>query len=152
GEVTELMHQIADFIHNRPSIALQQQFAETPERRLEFDSGPKSARIVLPLREGYLAHLEQWKDELPALMLNRMALRLLDGPQALEAVVRPGQLGPRPLVSDEVGRQIVRTIGRSGPTEPLEQIKAVPPLVSLLCERLNTTRLQRRRTEIDTAL
>ena len=54
------------------------------------------ARVVwLALREDYLAQLEEWKATLPSLMRNRMPLRLLTGPQALEAVVRPGRMEGR---------------------------------------------------------
>jgi hypothetical protein len=94
------------------------------------------------LREDYLAQLEQWKSTIPSLMRNRMPLRLLTGPQAFEAVVQPGHIDGRNLVSDRVGEQIVRFVAQRPDDVRLEEIEAVPPLLSLVCERLNTARLE----------
>ena len=63
------------------------------------------------------------------------------GPQALEAVVRPGHMDGLSLVSNRVGEQIVRFVAQRPDDTPLDQIEAVPPLVSLVCERLNAARL-----------
>ena len=98
--------------------------------------------MVLSLREDYLAQLEQWKSTIPSLMRNRMPLRLLTGPQAFEAVVRPGRINGRNLISDWVGEQIVRFVAQWPADIPLEEIEAVPPLLGLVCERLNTARLE----------
>ena len=141
AEVAELFAQLADLVENRAPAALQRVFETEPQRALDYEFGPTRARVVLALREDYLAQLEEWKATLPSLMRNRMPLRLLTGPQALEAVVRPGRMEGRNLVSDEVGAQIVRFVARRTAETPLEEIEAVPPLVSLLCERLNDARL-----------
>jgi hypothetical protein len=81
-------------------------------------------------------------------MQNRMALHLLNGPQALEAVLGPASLGEQPLVSREVAAAIVRTVARVPADTPLPQIKAVPPLLSLVCEQLNAARLHQSAPEI----
>jgi tetratricopeptide (TPR) repeat protein len=141
GEIGELISQLADLIEGRAPAALVPGFGRDPQGALAFDFGPTAARLVVSLREDYLAQLEQWKSTLPSLMRNRMPLRLLSGPQALEAVVRPGDMGARPLVSEEVGAHIVRFVAQRHEVTPLEEIEAVPPLISLLCERLNEARL-----------
>jgi hypothetical protein len=141
AEVRELFVQLADLAENRAPSALQKEFEANPERALAYDFGPTPARVVLALREDFLAQLEEWKATLPSLMRNRMPLRLLSGPQALEAVVRPGRMDRRNLVSDEVGAQIVCFVAQRPDGTPLDDIEAVPPLVSLLCERLNAARL-----------
>ena len=141
AEIAELIAQLADVIEGRAPAALAPGFGRDPQRALAYDFGPTAARLVVSLREDYLAQLEQWKGIFPSLMRNRMPLRLLSGPQALEAVVRPGGMGARPLVSEEVGAHIVRFVAQRPEATPLEEIEAVPPLVSLLCERLNDARL-----------
>ena len=80
-----------------------------------------------------------------------MALRLLNGPQALQAVVQPGRMQAHELVSDEVGQRIVCFVARRPAGTTLEEIDAVPPLLSLLCDELNTTRLDAGATEITAA-
>jgi tetratricopeptide (TPR) repeat protein len=141
AEIADLIGQLADVIEGRAPAALAPLFDREPQRALAYDFGPTAARIVISLREDYLAQLEQWKSVLPSLMRNRMALRLLSGPQALEAVVRPGSMGAHPLVSEEVGAYIVRFVAQRDEATPLDEIEAVPPFLSLLCERLNDARL-----------
>jgi hypothetical protein len=141
AEVAELFARIGDLVENRAPVALQKTFKQDPRLALAYDSSPTAVRLVLSLREDYLAQLEQWKSTIPSLMRNRMPLRLLSGPQAFEAVVRPSRIDGRNLVSDRVGEQIVRFVAQRPDDTPLEEIEAVPPLLSLVCERLNTARL-----------
>jgi hypothetical protein len=144
AEVVELFTQLADLVENRAPAALTDKFATSPKEALSYDFRPTPVRIVISLREDYLAQLEEWKSTMPSLMRNRMALRLLSGRQALEAVVRPGRMEGRNLISDEVGARIVRFVAQQPATTPLEVIEAVPPLISLVCERLNEARLSTR--------
>jgi len=109
--------------------------------RLSYYAHP--AKVLLSLREDYLHLLERWRWQLPALMDNRMELRPLSGAQALQAVVEPGSLRPNkpPIVSSEVGAAIVRFVAGVEPDVPLDELDAVPPLLSLLCSELNAERL-----------
>ena len=141
AEVTEWFTQISDLIENRPPAALQERFRGDRSLARHFDPAPTPARIVITLREDYLSHLERWKGVLPSLMRNRMGLHLLTGPQALEVAVRAGCRGAHPIVSEAVGGQIVRKVARRPESTPLEDIEAVLPFLSLLCEQLNAVRL-----------
>ena len=143
SEVSEWFAQIADLVENRPPAFLQKQFRNDRQLAREFDTTATPVRIVLTLREDYLSHVERWKNVMPSLMRNRMALNMLTGPEALEAVVCPGSRGSSPIVTEEVGMQIVRKVARcSDDTIPMEEIEAVPPFLSLLCEQLNAVRLK----------
>lgn len=151
-EAEEWLSQIADLVQNRPPAALEDRFAENRKLARDYDFSDAAFRIVLALREDYLSHLEAWKPRLPLLMQNRMALGLLDGPQALQAVLGPASLGGTPLVSREVAADIVRTVADVPPHTPIAAIRAVPPLLSLLCEQLNEARLAAGATEIAASL
>jgi WD40 repeat protein len=140
-EREELFRQLADLVENRPPATVQERLLVDRRRGLQYDLASSAARIVITLREDYLSQLEAWKKIMPALMRNRMALNLLNGPQALEAVVRPGRFMGRELVSDTVGARIVCVVARHPAGTPLTEIGAVPPLLSLLCDELNATRL-----------
>lgn len=140
-EAEELFGQLADLIENRPPAAVQERLLADRRLSREYDLASSPARIVITLREDYLSQLEAWKKLMPALMRNRMALNLLNGPQALEAVVRPGRFGGRELVSDSVAARIVCFVARHAPGTPLTEITAVPPLLSLLCDELNAIRI-----------
>lgn len=139
-ELEALEIELADLVENRPPASVQTRLADDLDLAANLDFAPSPLRLIITLREDYLSHFEAWKGAMPSLMRNRMALQLLRGPQALEAVVRPGRLEGRNLVSDEVGAQIVRVIARRVPATPLEEIEAVPPLLSLLCDELNRAR------------
>ena len=140
AEIEALAGELADLVENRLPASVQGRLSDDLDLADELDFSPSPLRLIITLREDFLSHLEVWKAAMPALMRNRMALRLLRGPQAWEAVVRPGRLEGRNLVSDEVGAQIVRVIARQPPGIPLEEIEAVPPLLSLLCDELNRAR------------
>lgn len=137
-----LFRQLADFVENRPPGPVQERLLADRRLAREYDLTTSPVRIVITLREDYLSQLEAWKKLMPALMRNRMALRLLNGPQALEAVVRPGRSAGRELVSESVGSRIVCFVAKKPAGTPLTEIEAVPPLLSLLCDELNATRLQ----------
>ena len=126
-EAEALFHQLADLIENRPPAALQESLRARRELARDLDFAVSPVRVVLTLREEYLSHLEAWKKTLPALMRNRIGLRLLDGPNALAAVVEPGRLGGHELVSRDVGERIVCFVARRPAGTPLAEISAVPP-------------------------
>ncbi len=152
GGVAAWLEQIADLIQCRPPKALEERFAENRRLARDYDFGRCPVRFVFSLREDYLSHLEGWKATLPLLVQNRMSLHLLDGPQALEAVIGPASLGDPPLVSREVAMSIVRTVARVPADTPLPRIRAVPPLLSLLCEQLNSARLTAGAERIDASM
>jgi len=147
-EVRALFTELADVIENRPPAALKQRFTE--DRRLvrDYDLSPSPLRIVITLREDYLSHLEAWKRTLPSLMRNRMALHLLSGPQALDAVFKPGHMQGRHLVDEDTAARIVRFVANRRPDVPLAEIGAVPPLLSLVCDELNTQRIEQKKDRI----
>ena len=106
-----------------------------------YDWRESAVRIVLTLREDYLHELERWKKLIPALMNNRVELRELRGPDALDAVTRPASKGAQALIDTEVAQCLVCFVAQRTPDTPLDEIDAVPPLLSLLCTELNEARL-----------
>src|SRR4029079_18138307 len=71
-----------------------------------FDFTRSDYRVLIALREDYLAHLEAFKTPMPASTQTRMRLAPMTGEQTLEAVMKPGGR----LVSREVAEAIVRFI------------------------------------------
>lgn len=141
AEVVELITELADLIENREPAALQARLRTERDYALSFERGISALRIVVALREDFLHELERWKKPLPALMRNRMELTELDGPSALQAVMGPASIGPSPLVEASVAAQIVRFVAGCPDDTALQDIEAVPPLLSLLCAELNEARI-----------
>ena len=146
GAAGDLRAALAVLAENRPPESLDARLAadEALALRIRYEAQP--ARVVLSLREDFLHLLERWKRAVPAVMENRLELRLLTGPQALQAVVEPGKLRCRgdesatPIISEATGAAIVRFVAAVAPDVPLSEIDAVPPLLSLLCAELNAQR------------
>jgi WD40 repeat protein len=144
---TEFLEMLADLVENRVPESLRSRLETDDALADRLDYAARPAKILLSLREDFLHLLERYRGRMPTLMDNRFELRLLTGPQALEAVVEPGRLRCRsgtdldPLVSEATGSAIVRFVAGVKPEIPLAEIDAVPPLLSLLCAELNEQRL-----------
>ncbi len=141
----QFIEDLADLVENRAPRALEARLERDEASMERFDFARADYRILLALREDYLAHLEGLKGQMPSVTQNRMRLARMTGAQALAAVTGPG----RALVSDDVARAIVRFI--AGGAE-LERAEVEPSLLSLVCRELNHTRLAQGRAEISADL
>jgi len=133
--------ELADLVENRPPTALESKIEHDDTLAEKFDFARADYRILIALREDYLANLEGLKALMPSVTQNRQRLARMNGAQALEAVLQPG----KGLVNDEVARQIVLFV--SGATE-LAHAEVEPSLLSLVCGELNEARLARGQPEI----
>ncbi len=141
----EFITELADLVENRPPRALEAELETDELLTEEFDFSRSDYRILIALREDYLAHLEGFKGSMPSITQNRMRLARMKGAQALAAVTLPGGA----LVSQEVAAAIVRfTAGGAD----LAHAEVEPSLLSLICRELNTARLAQGRAEISTDL
>jgi tetratricopeptide (TPR) repeat protein len=141
----EFLADLADLVENRPPAALEARLDVDEAAAEDFDFARADYRILIALREDYLAHLESVKGIMPSITQNRMRLARMTGTQALAAVMQPGGR----LVSQEVAESIVRFV--AGGTE-LANAEVEPSLLSLICRELNTVRLAQKRPEISADL
>jgi len=141
----EFIADLADLVENRPPKALEARIERDEAAAERFDFARSDYRILIALREDYLAHLESVKVDMPSITQNRMRLARMTGTQALDAVRKPGGA----LVNEEVAESIVRFI--AGGSE-LRNAEVEPSLLSLICRELNNARIAQRRSEISTDL
>ena len=139
------LDDLADLVENRPPADLERRLEEDDAVAEDYDFARADYRILIALREDYLAHLESVKGAMPSITQNRMRLARMTGAQALSAVLKPGGR----LVSQEVAESIVRFV--AGGAE-LANAEVEPSLLSLVCRELNTVRLAQGRTEISADL
>ena len=139
------LEDLADLVENRAPEALEQRLEKDEADAEQFDFARADYRILIALREDYLAHLESVKSIMPSITQNRMRLARMTGAQALSAVLKPGGR----LVSAEVAESIVRFV--AGGSE-LANAEVEPSLLSLVCRELNTARLAQDRAEISADL
>ena len=145
ARAAQFVDDLADLVENRPPKALEAKIDEDEAAAERFDFARSDYRILIALREDYLAHLEALKGAMPSITQNRMRLARMTGQQALAAVVKPGGK----LVSEEVAESIVRFI--AGGSE-LRNAEVEPSLLSLICRELNNARIAQGRAEISADL
>jgi hypothetical protein len=132
---------LADLVENRPPAALEAKLESDETAAERFDFARSDYRVLIALREDYLAPLEGLKSSMPSITQNRLRLAPMTGAQALAAVTGPGA----GLVSDEVAAAIVRFV--AGGAE-IANAEVEPSLLSLICRELNDTRLAQGRDAI----
>jgi tetratricopeptide (TPR) repeat protein len=132
---------LADLVENRPPKLLEARLEEDDTAAERFDFGRSDYRVVIALREDYLAPLEGLKSAMPSITQNRLRLAPMTGQQALAAVLQPG----KGLVSEEVAAAIVRFV--AGGAE-IANAEVEPSLLSLICRELNDARVAEGRSDI----
>jgi tetratricopeptide (TPR) repeat protein len=132
---------LADLVENRAPKELEAKLERDDSAAERFDFARSDYRVLIALREDYLAPLEGLKTSMPSITQNRLRLAPMNGTQALSAVMRPGGA----LVSDEVAAAIVRFV--AGGAE-IANAEVEPSLLSLICRELNDKRVAQGKPEI----
>jgi tetratricopeptide (TPR) repeat protein len=156
GLVEEIRDRIGILLRGGVPPAISSLIAKEDTFLDYFDPDSQPVRVILSLRDDYVYALNRWRQHLPALGENNFELRPLRGFAAFEAIFKPGALrchyrgevsaanevetGLPPIVSEETARRIVRFSSKKGEEIPMEEIEAVPPILSLLCRELNERR------------
>ena len=141
SRAARFIDELADLVENRPPRELEARIEREEVSAERFDFARSDYRVLISLREDYLAPLESLKRVMPSMSQNRLRLAPMTGAQALEAVLRPG----RGLVTEEVAAAIVRFV--AGGAE-LANAEVEPSLLSLICRELNDARIAQGRSEI----
>jgi hypothetical protein len=132
---------LSDLVENRPPKELEERLEQDDAAAEKFDFARGDYRVLISLREDYLAPLEGLKGSMPSITQNRLRLAPMTGSQALEAVRRPGGR----LITEDVAAAIVRFV--AGGAE-IVNAEVEPSLLSLICRELNDKRIAEGRTEI----
>ena len=158
------LKDLADCVENRlPEHVLKEMNRKQPgdNRFSDLDFPRQDYRVVLSLREDYLAELHDLSDLMPSIHENETRLLPLNGWQALDAVAIPGEK----LVEPVVAREIVEIVAasRRGETEEGDgasspdgngeftdeaKLEIDPALLSMVCRGLNDERKRRNAPKI----
>ena len=141
ARAARFIDDLADLVENRAPRALEARLETDDTTAERFDFARGDYRVLISLREDYLAPLESLKAQMPSITQNRLRLAPMTGRQGLEAVLGPG----KGLVSQEVAEAIVRFV--AGGSE-IQNAEVEPSLLSLVCRELNDTRIAQGRDEI----
>ena len=133
-------HKIGDFFRfvddlydNLPPANIKN-IIESTDSYIPFHDDAKY-KLVLSLREDFLARLEDYSHDIPILRKNRFGLKSMDGRQAFEVITNPLP----GLVDEAVALKIIRKI--SGRTrdiikDELSEISVETSILSLFCSEL----------------
>jgi hypothetical protein len=150
GEIAAFRSDLADLVENRIPAALAQRLESRSVSELGLDMQAMPYKVVISLREDFLADLEGWRLTMPSLRRNRMRLLPLGAAQAFEAVYneRTKHLVPEPLA-----RTIVAFLS-SRDTTVADDADAIvePALLSLFCRGVNDHRKHEGKVHFDEAL
>jgi WD40 repeat protein len=135
--------ELGDLIEHRPPEAIKHALETDPAQASVFDFKRSAIRLLVCLREDFLAEIEALRSSIPSLMYNRFRLAAMNGAQAYEVVTGAGGR----LVDDEVARRIIRLAWKNEPSPPVDSadfptIEVDPALLSVVCSELNLKRRQ----------
>jgi WD40 repeat protein len=144
-DVRAFVHELGDLVEGRIPEAVKSR-ADSADA---FDVDRHDSRVLLSLREDYLADLDGLRSELRSIAVNRFRLRRMNGDNALRAV----RLAGKSLVDDEVARQVVGFVAGESPDAQQEGgdlagLRVEPALLSVFCRELNNERLARKAKRI----
>ena len=125
--------ELADLVENRPPAALRGDL----QRAREFDLKPRPLKVLLAMREDYLADLDRIRSQFRALGKNRLRLLPMGMPQAREVI----DLGAA-LIAPGVEDRIVKFVAGSAANAEDGEITVAPALLSLVLQQLNERRLE----------
>ena len=148
-----LIEELSNLVYAWPPKAIELELDATPSKARAYARGQQRCRVILSLREDFLADLDDLHPLLPLFPDNRFRLRRMTPAQALEAIERSGGR----LLEPGVARQIVSfvavakkkkhgpaagTVPAEGPADENWTGRDVAPaLLSMVCSELNLRRL-----------
>lgn len=141
ADAERFIHELADLVEGRCPESVKARLDADLEASHSFGFEQHRYKLILSLREDYLANLEELRPLMPSLIHGRMRLRPMNGKQALDVV---DQTDGR-LIDRDVAERVVRLVaGKPGAQiqRALEDLHIEPALLSLLCRELNELRIK----------
>jgi hypothetical protein len=137
--VEVFLDELGDLVQGRAPAALKAEIEQEVEKAGRYDFVHHRYRVILSLREDYLALIEGLRERMPAIAAGRYRLLPMNGEQGFRVA---DQTNGR-LVPSDVAHKIVRfAAGRDldETTPPLAELKVDPSLLGLFCRELNELR------------
>lgn len=127
--------------HPKERVHLIEELSDLVENRMPLGEGAPAeaprAKVLISLREEFLADLDDHRRIMPSLATGRYRLMPLDGASAREAVIEPG----REVVNEDVAEGIVKAVAGVPETADIKDIQEVDSaLLAFYCAELNQKR------------
>lgn len=140
--------QLSDLCDDRVPSYIKEYLSVSPERICYPEK--INYRCVLVLREDFLARLEEFASNIPALKKNRYSLQAISGRQAMDIIIRPSG----EIAGKEVAVRIIRKVTnrKEEATGEIQTLTVEPALLSLFCHELDKKRIERKLERITAGL
>jgi WD40 repeat protein len=158
------LRDLADCVENRLPEQLLKEMDRQPRgsasKYSALDFHRQDYRIVLSLREDYLAELHDLSDLMPSINENETRLVPLNGWQALDAVSIPGERLIEPVLAREIVEIVAASrrddtedasalsLASNGELTDESKLDVDPALLSMVCRELNIERQRRKEPKI----
>ncbi len=140
----EFMTQLSQLAEGHPPDELQEWLTQHPEDSAKFVFQRHYYRIVISMRDDYVARLDDFRGLIPSIAAHRQRLLAMDGSAALRAASQSPQ-----LISPAVAERIVRFVAADEtPERELTELTVDPALLSVMCSEFNERRKARGESNI----
>jgi len=161
--------ELADLVEGRPPAAVKARLDAEPSLAAGFSPERHDYKVLLSMRQDFLADLDGLRDRMRSLGSSRLALLHMNGEAALRVVTRAGGH----LIDDDVAEKVVRFVSGAGRTSAagagsvaagtrpsgndaaaagrqvaIKELEVDPTLLSLVCRELNNRRRERGQAKI----
>lgn len=136
--VNDFFIQLSDLCDNKMPQTVREYLNSNSIRREYSDN--INYRLVLSLREDFLARLEEFAVNIPSLRRNRFSLQAINEEQAMEIILKPS----KGMVSEDVAIEIIKKVTNNAnfKIDGIPEITVETALLSLFCNELNKKRLE----------
>lgn len=147
-DVIELFTELSDLAENRVPFLVHKQYQEKDEL-IPSEYEKLNYRVVISLREDYLAQLESLKKNMPSLNKSRYRIVQMTFIQAMEAVTKSA----KGLIDNEAAAGIIKKMpgitdhdfdAVAEDTDNVKRLLVEPFLLSLICFQINEKRIERK--------
>ncbi|MBI9069891.1 MAG: ATP-binding protein [Salinivirgaceae bacterium] len=144
NRIADFFDQLADICDNTVPKYIREHAVEK-NIRLNYPDDI-NFRLVIILREDFLARMEEMAVNIPSLQKNRFSLQALNEEQAMEIIMKPGQ----EIVKDEVAINIIKKVTNCEDfkIDGIPEITVEPSILSLFCAELNQKRIEKKSSQI----
>lgn len=139
--------ELADLVEGRCPERVKARVDANPDEAKNFNFSRHPYKLILSLREDYLANLEELRGLMPSIIHNRMRLLRMNGVQALDVA----NLTNGRLMDLRVAESVVRLVAAEHDEQRRElvDLPIEPALLSLFCRELNERRIGIKANRID---
>ncbi|MEP7252933.1 MAG: DUF1566 domain-containing protein [Ginsengibacter sp.] len=155
-EVADLVTELSDLCENRVPFVVHQDYQQRDEL-IPSDYERMNYRVIISLREDYLAQLEGLKKHMPSLKNSRSRIVQMTTLQAMDAVLKSA----KGLIDKEVAVDIIKKLPGisehdfdtiASDNDNVKRLLVEPFLLSLICFQVNEKRIERKLDKFTPAL